>query len=387
MQRSSMSSSCQDSTDVPNIDTITTKIECASTKEVLAHEGDSGDSVYANTSNSQHMSTHIVDSALPIREDERQTEIDTHSQDDAENSTLKIENNIITHNNSLEAHSLSYGTSGNNYSGCKLRPIEERNDVIESLEVDINNLYAKAAALVDELERSIPTPTPAKTTNKCETECEHDGGRLRDMFARFLNHSSIFGRTIKTYEYAYGASDHDGSEGEPPLPPSILKRYYVPVCYTIRAAPMDSGCTTTTFAHSDGFTNTWESTSRLRVADQKTHKPDFEGSASVLIYTRPGKTTPLTIERALHCPKVTTLFSAKSLVRAGHEVCLRLNQPGLKMVDGSFVPLVDYDGLFWLVYLVPDSNYILARVVITPAPAYFGVIANSLTVMFSTSLS
>ena len=177
------------------------------------------------------------------------------------------------------------------------------------------------------------------------------------MFARFLNHSSIFGRTIKTYEYAYGASDYDGSEGEPPLPPSILKRYYVPVGYTIRAAPMDSGCTTTTFAHSDGFTNTWESTSRLRVADQKTHKPDFEGSASVLIYTRPGKTTPLTIERALHCPKVTTLFSAKSLVSAGHEVCLRLNQPGLKMVDGPFVPLVDYDGRFWLVYLVPDSNY------------------------------
>ena len=43
--------------------------------------------------------------------------------------------------------------------------------------------------------------------------------------------------------------------------------------------------------------------------------------------------------------------------RAGHEVCLRLNQPGLRVIDGTFIPHVDYDDLFWLVYLVPDSNY------------------------------
>ena len=27
------------------------------------------------------------------------------------------------------------------------------------------------------------------------------------------------------------------------------------------------------------------------------------------------------------------------------------------MIDSTFIPLVDYDDLFWLVYLVPDSNY------------------------------
>ena len=57
MQRSSVSSSCQDSTDVPNIDTVTTEIEYVTTKEVLAHEGHSGDPVYANTFNSQSVST------------------------------------------------------------------------------------------------------------------------------------------------------------------------------------------------------------------------------------------------------------------------------------------------------------------------------------------
>jgi hypothetical protein len=71
MQRSLMSSSCQDSTDVPNIDTVTTKIEYVTTKEVLAHEGHSGDPVYANTSNSQSMSTNIVGSVSPISSDGR----------------------------------------------------------------------------------------------------------------------------------------------------------------------------------------------------------------------------------------------------------------------------------------------------------------------------
>ena len=80
---------------------------------MLAHEGHSGDPVYANTSNSQSMSTNIVDSALSSSSDGRQVETTTTSEDDAKNNIFKMENTIITHSNSLEAHSLSYGTYGN----------------------------------------------------------------------------------------------------------------------------------------------------------------------------------------------------------------------------------------------------------------------------------
>ena len=48
-----------------------------------------------------------------------EVETTTTSEADAQNSMLKIENTIITHSKSLEAHSLSYGTYSNNYEGCK----------------------------------------------------------------------------------------------------------------------------------------------------------------------------------------------------------------------------------------------------------------------------
>ena len=152
-----------------------------------------------------------------------------------------------------------------NYEGGKLRPIEERADAFEALEADINNLYAKAVALIDELDRPVPQPTPPETTSNCGRECEHDGGRLQNLFVRFLNHSSTAIYRVKTYEHAYWASDNDGSEGEQPLSPSILKQYYVTVGYKICAASMDSGCTTTKFDHSDGFVSQMPSTARLKV--------------------------------------------------------------------------------------------------------------------------
>ena len=62
----------------------------------------------------QSMSTNIIDSASLSSSDGRQLETTTTSEADAENSMLKIENTTITHSNSLEAHSLSYGTCGNN---------------------------------------------------------------------------------------------------------------------------------------------------------------------------------------------------------------------------------------------------------------------------------
>ena len=106
-------------------------------------------------------------------------------------------------------------------------------------------MYAKAVALIDEHDQPIPQPTPTKTTINYENESGHDGGRMRNLFVRFLNHSSTPMYKVKTYGCAYGASDSDGSEGKQPLPPSIIKQYYAPVGYKICAAPMDLGCTTT----------------------------------------------------------------------------------------------------------------------------------------------
>ena len=108
---------------------------------MLAHEGHSGDPAYTDTSNSLPMSTNIVDSASPSSSDGRQVETTTTSEVDVKNNMLKIENTIITHSNSPKAHLLSYGTYGNDYEGCKLRPIEERADAIEALQADINDLY------------------------------------------------------------------------------------------------------------------------------------------------------------------------------------------------------------------------------------------------------
>ena len=51
-------------------------------------------------------------------------------------------------------------------------------------------------------------------------------------------------------EYAFSSEDNDG---KPSLPYSTLKKFSVPVGYTIKSAVVDSGCTTSNFSHSDGF--------------------------------------------------------------------------------------------------------------------------------------
>ena len=67
-------------------------------------------------------------------------------------------------------------------------------------------------------------------------------------------------------EYMYSA-DEDNIF---PLPENIKKKFAVPVGYEIKAAPMDSGCSTTNVAHAKGFVSTNPCDSNITVADHGT---------------------------------------------------------------------------------------------------------------------
>ena len=123
----------------------------------------------------------------------------------------------------------------------------------------------------------------------------------------------------------------------------------VPKGYKACYAPMDSGCTVHTMQTPDAFISMRASRTVLRVADNQPHTPKFEGAARICAIDSKNNLVNITLGRALHTPKVTTLFSANAFIDHDHEVHLRRNHPFLKLSCGKKIPLVRIDKMFYLI--------------------------------------